>query len=153
MSLPVVTPPTSSSALAPPVRTRTSGAFRGGSPLVWFVALLVVATTLGPVLYAVLGAFQFSARLRRRHPRWHRSAGKVVVALGLMVAASGLWMTLSYARQPGTGELAFLLRLAFGSALAACIVLGLSAIRRGDSPAMPSEPKPPAALTAAQTSA
>ena len=56
------------------------------------------------------------------------------MALGLAVAVSGLWMTLFYARQPGTGELAFLFRLAFGSALAACIVLGFSAIRRGDVP-------------------
>ena len=86
------------------------------------------------VPYAVLGAFQFSARLHRRHPGWHRATGRVVVALGLAVAASGLWMTLFYARQPGTGELAYLLRLAFGSALAACIVLGVSAIRRGDVP-------------------
>jgi len=84
------------------------------------------------VPYAVLGAFQFSSRLRRRHPRWHRASGKLVVALGLLVAVSGLWMTLFYARQPGTGELAYLFRLTFGSALAACILLGFSAIRRGD---------------------
>jgi hypothetical protein len=43
-------------------------------------------------------------------------------------------MTLFYARQPGTGELAYLFRLTFGSALAACIVLGFAAIRRGDVP-------------------
>ena len=43
-------------------------------------------------------------------------------------------MTLFYARQPGTGELAYLFRLVFGSALAACIVLGFAAIRRGDVP-------------------
>ena len=96
--------------------------------------LPVVVHIACAVPYAVLGAFQFSARLRRRHPGWHRATGRVVVALGLAVAASGLWMTLFYARQPGTGELAYLLRLAFGSALAACIVLGFSAIRRGDVP-------------------
>ena len=28
---------------------------------------------VGAVVYALLGAFQFSARLRRRHPNWHRS--------------------------------------------------------------------------------
>jgi len=67
-----------------------------------------------------------------RRPRWHRRTGKAVVALGLLVAFSGLWMTLFYARQPGTGELSYLFRLTFGSALAACIVLGFSAIRRGD---------------------
>jgi uncharacterized membrane protein len=96
--------------------------------------LPVVVHVLSAVPYAVLGAFQFSSRLRRRHPRWHRTTGKVVVALGLLVAASGLWMTLFYARQPGTGELSYLFRLVFGSALAACIVLGFSAIRRGDVP-------------------
>ncbi|MFL6169648.1 MAG: DUF2306 domain-containing protein [Ornithinibacter sp.] len=94
----------------------------------------VFVHVLSAVPYSVLGAFQFSSRLRRRHPRWHRSTGRVVVALGLVVALSGLWMTLFYARQPGTGELAFLFRLTFGSALAICIVLGLSAIRRGDVP-------------------
>ena len=39
-----------------------------------------------------------------------------LVVLGLAVALSALWMTLFYARQPGTGELAYLFRLAFGSA-------------------------------------
>jgi len=94
--------------------------------------LPVFVHVLSAVPYAVLGAFQFSSRLRRRRPRWHRRTGKAVVALGLLVAFSGLWMTLFYARQPGTGELSYLFRLAFGSALAACILLGFSAIRRGD---------------------
>ena len=96
--------------------------------------LPVFVHVLSAVPYAVLGAFQFSARLRRRHPRWHRTTGTLGVARGLLVALSGLWMTLFYARQPGTGELSFLLRLVFGSALASCIVLGFSAIRRGDVP-------------------
>ena len=96
--------------------------------------LPVVVHVLSAVPYAVLGAFQFSSRLRRRHPRWHRSTGRVVVGLRLLVALSGLWMTLFYARQPGTGELAYLFRLGFGSALAACILIGFSAIRRGDVP-------------------
>lgn len=94
--------------------------------------LPVVVHVLSAVPYAVLGAFQFSDRVRRRHPHWHRRTGRAVVGLGLLVALSGLWMTLFYARQPGTGELAFLFRVLFGSALAACIVLGFSAIRRGD---------------------
>lgn len=84
------------------------------------------------VPYAVLGAFQFSSRLRLRHPRWHRAAGRVLVGLGLAVALSALWMALFYPQQPGTGELALALRLAFGSGMAACIVLGFSAIRHGD---------------------
>ena len=54
------------------------------------------------------------------------------MVLGLAVAFSALWMTQFYPRQPGTGELAYLFRLAFGSGMAACIVLGFTAIRRGD---------------------
>lgn len=83
-------------------------------------------------LYALLGAFQFSASLRRKHPGWHRRTGRLLIALGLAVAGSALWMTLFYARQPGTGELAYLFRLAFGAGMAACMVLGLTTIRRGD---------------------
>lgn len=92
----------------------------------------VVVHILSVVPYAVLGAFQFSARLRRRRPGWHRASGRVLVGLGLAVAFSGLWMTLFYPRQTGTGELAYVFRLSVGSAMAASIVLGLAAIRRGD---------------------
>lgn len=80
-------------------------------------------------MYAVLGAFQFSAALRRRRPGWHRVAGRVLVVLGLAVAFSALWMTQF---QRGTEELAHVFRLAFGSAMAASIILGFTAIRRGD---------------------
>ena len=94
--------------------------------------LPVVVHITCAIPYAVLGAFQFSSRLRARHPGWHRSAGRAAVVLGLAVALSALWMATFYDRQPGTGELALLLRLVFGSGMAACIVLGFSAIRRGD---------------------
>lgn len=92
----------------------------------------VIVHIVSAVGYAVLGAFQFSATLRRRRPGWHRVAGRVLVVLGLAVAVSALWMTLFYPRQPGTGVLAFLFRLAFGSGLAASLVLGFAAIRRRD---------------------
>ena len=94
----------------------------------------VVVHIVCAVAYAVLGAFQFSAALRRRRPGWHRAAGRVLVVLGLAVAVSALWLTLFYARQPGTGVLAFIFRLAFGLGMAASIVLAVAAIRRGDVP-------------------
>src|SRR4051794_32072964 len=34
------------------------------------------------LLFVLLGAFQFSARIRRRHPRWHQRAGRVVLLAG-----------------------------------------------------------------------
>jgi uncharacterized membrane protein len=92
----------------------------------------VVVHIVCAVVYAILGAFQFSAALRRRRPGWHRVAGRVLVVLGLAVALSALWMTQFYPRQPGTGELAHVFRLAFGSGMAASIILGFTAIRRGD---------------------
>jgi uncharacterized membrane protein len=94
----------------------------------------LVVHIVGAVGYAVLGAFQFSAALRRRRPGWHRMAGRVLVVLGLAVALSALWMTVLYPRHPGNGDLAYLFRLAFGSGMAAGIVLGYAAIRRGDVP-------------------
>lgn len=92
-----------------------------------FVLHIVGATT-----YALLGIAQLVPRLRRRHLGWHRRAGRVATLAGLLVAGSGLWMTLGYAPKPGTGDLLFLLRLVFGSAMAACLVLGIAAVRRGD---------------------
>lgn len=92
----------------------------------------VVVHIVCAVGYAVLGAFQFSVALRRRRPGWYRVAGRVSVILGLAVAVSALWMTQFYPRQPGTGELAYLFRLAFGSGMAVSLVLGVNTIRRGD---------------------
>lgn len=89
-------------------------------------AVVHVAAAVG---YAFLGAFQFSAGIRRRHPRWHRHAGRVLVVLGLGVALSALWLTLFFPPKEGTGDLLYVFRLLFGSAMAGSIVLGLAAIR------------------------
>jgi uncharacterized membrane protein len=90
-----------------------------------------VLHVLAAALYAVLGAFQFPARLRRRHPVWHRRSGRILVRAGLVVAGSGLWMTLFYPGAPG-GDLLWAIRLLVGSATAAFLVLGFTAIRRRD---------------------
>ena len=91
----------------------------------------VVVHIVAAALYAHLGAFQFSTRLRRRRPRWHRTAGRFLVGAGLVVAVSGLWLTLFYPGAPG-GDLLWAIRLLVGSAMAASIVLGFTAIRRRD---------------------
>ncbi|HEU4348417.1 MAG TPA: DUF2306 domain-containing protein, partial [Actinoplanes sp.] len=66
------------------------------NPRIDAVPAPVVVHIVAAALYALLGAFQFSARLRRRRPHWHRTSGRMLVAAGLVVAASGLWMTLFY---------------------------------------------------------
>jgi uncharacterized membrane protein len=119
------------------------GAFRlteltGGAPNTpdnarFFASPLpVVVHIVSSSLFAVLGAFQFSARFRRRRPAWHRAAGRLLVPCGLLVALSALWMTLFYPRPALTGDLLYVLRLLFGSAMIASLVLGLTSIRRGN---------------------
>jgi len=92
----------------------------------------LVVHIVGVAVYALGGALQVVPRLRRRHPVWHRRAGRVVAFAGLLVAGSALWMTLAYAQKPGTGDLLYALRLVLGSAMAAALVLGVAAARRRD---------------------
>ena len=94
--------------------------------------LPVIVHIASVIPYSLVGALQFSSRLRQRHPRWHRTAGRVLVPLALVVAFSGLWMTLAYPPKPGSGLLLVGFRLAVGTGMAASVMLGLSAIRRGD---------------------
>lgn len=94
--------------------------------------LPVVLHIVSAGVYAILGSFQFATRFRRRRPSWHRVAGRILVAGGLLVGLSALWMTLFYPRPAGNGELLFALRLLFGSAMIVSIFLGFTAIRRGD---------------------
>ena len=94
--------------------------------------LPVVLHILTVIPYSLLGAFQFSARLRQRRPGWHRAAGRVLVPLALVVAGSGLWITLAYPTKPGAGVLLFAFRIAVGIGMATSVVLGFAAIRRRD---------------------
>jgi uncharacterized membrane protein len=94
--------------------------------------LPLVVHIAGATTYALAGILQFVPRFRRRHLAWHRRAGRVLAVAGLLVAISALWMTLFYQAQPGTGDLLYVLRLVFASAMAACLVLGVAAVRRGD---------------------
>lgn len=93
----------------------------------------LVLHIVAAALFALVGAFQFSAPLRRRHPRWHRRSGRVLVVAGLIVAGTGVWMTLFYSGAPG-GDLLWAVRLVVGSATAGSIVLAFTAIRRRDIP-------------------
>lgn len=121
----------------------TAGALRliqlGGGPAVipadhrfagFPVAL--VAHIVGAAAFALLGILQFVPRFRRAAPAWHRRAGRLIVVAGLLVAVSALWLTLLYPAKPGTGEVLYVLRLIFGSAMASCLVLGVTSVRRGD---------------------
>ena len=94
--------------------------------------LPVVLHIVSATVFAILGPFQFAAGFRRRWPAWHRVAGRLLVACGLLVGLTGLWMTLFYAPPDGSGHLLYASRLVFGSAMVVSIVLGLAAILRRD---------------------
>ena len=92
------------------------------------VAVHIVSATV----FAILGAFQFSPQIRRRHPGWHRRAGRVLVVAGLAVAVSALWLNQFYPNAEATREVLYPLRIAFGAAMVIAIVLGFTAARRRD---------------------
>lgn len=86
----------------------------------------VLLHIVGASLFCVLGAFQFL-----RGPR-HRLIGRLIVPCGLVAALSGMWMAVSYQLPTHDGDLLMVLRLVFGSVMAAALVLGFVAVRRRD---------------------
>ncbi|MBM7503783.1 DUF2306 domain-containing protein [Agromyces aurantiacus] len=90
----------------------------------------IVVHIVGSLLFAVLGALQFAPSLRRR--RWHRMSGRVAAPAGLASALSGLWMAVAYDLPAPSGLALMVMRLGFGTAMAAGIVIAFVAIRSGD---------------------
>lgn len=104
------------------------------NPRVDAVPVPLVLHVVAAAVYAVLGAFQLSSRQRRAHPDRHRRNGRAAVVAGAVVALSGVWMTLFYPDAPG-GVLLQVVRFVVGTAVAAGVVLGVTAVRRRDIPA------------------
>ena len=92
----------------------------------------VVLHVLSVVPYSMLGAFQLHSGLRRRRLRWHRSAGRFLVVLGMTAALTGLWMTLVYPWPVGDGPVLYVLRLVFGSYMLVSLIVAVESIRRRD---------------------
>ena len=101
--------------------------------------LPVVAHLVSVTVYCLLGAFQFATGFRRRNPKWHRTAGRILVPCGIVAALTGLWMTQFFPRgieSPASfdGPYVYALRLLAGSAMAFSLCVGFAAIRRRDIP-------------------
>ena len=92
----------------------------------------VVLHILSVIPFSMLGAFQFSAGVRRRHRAWHRVAGRVLGVCGLVAALTGLWMAQFYPWPEGDGEALYVMRLVVGTAMVLSIVLGIHTARRRD---------------------
>lgn len=99
-----------------------------------FVAqpLPIVLHLLAVVPYSLIGALQFSPGFRRRFRAWHRAAGKLLAALGIVGAATGLWMAHFYPWPPADGNALYVVRLVVGTAMLGSILLALDAVRRRD---------------------
>jgi len=93
----------------------------------------VIIHILSASIFCIIGAFQFAPDFRKRNPRWHRIAGRILIVSGILAALSGIWMTQFYPLKPDLqGDLLFGLRYAFGSAMVLFIMLSFLAIRKGD---------------------
>ncbi len=94
--------------------------------------LPVVIHIVASAVFALLGALQIAVGRGNRRPRWHRRVGWAVVPSGLLSGMSGLWMTVFYRWPAGDGVVLYGLRLMFGSAMVASLVLGVLTILRRD---------------------
>jgi uncharacterized membrane protein len=82
--------------------------------------------------YCLAGAFQCDRGLRGSRPVLHRVLGPMAAACGVTVAVTGLWLTItSGIRSSLQGDLLRVVRIAVGAGMAACLVLGVAAIRAG----------------------
>lgn len=86
----------------------------------------VIAHIVGATCFVLVGAFQFSANLRGRFPKWHRTAGRIAAAGGMVAALTGMWMTLTF--DIGDHPLLYVTRLFIGLGMALSIGLGVQAI-------------------------
>ncbi|MBL0939428.1 MAG: DUF2306 domain-containing protein [Gemmatimonadaceae bacterium] len=92
----------------------------------------VILHIIAAIPYSVLGALQFSKTLRQHGARWHRISGRILIPCALLVAITGLWMTLTYSWPAGDGVAVFVERLVFGTAMLVSVALGINAIRQRD---------------------
>ena len=92
----------------------------------------VIVHIFAVTLYCLLGAFQFAPGWRRRHPRWHRGAGRILVPCGLSAAITGLWMTQFYLRIATDSAALHGVRLTVGAAMITAIVLAAVAVGKRD---------------------
>ena len=93
----------------------------------------VIAHIISVSLFSILGALQFSSTLRQRSTQWHRVAGRIVAASGVIAALSGLWMTVMYAIPPELqGDLLYVVRVFVSVAMLFSIFIAMAAVKVGD---------------------
>lgn len=95
----------------------------------FFTAPYTVAFHIaGACLFGLLGALQFSPGFRVRYPRWHRRAGTVALAAGVITALTGLRLTLIFPHLATDGPTLFSMRMVVGIAMLLSIFLAVRAV-------------------------
>lgn len=75
----------------------------------WLIVGGLVILSLVPIFGGALRISHISAgdsnleNFRFMWPGWHRKAGRVLLVMGISVAATGLWMTMTYPIAMGAG--------------------------------------------------
>ena len=87
----------------------------------------------GAMTFYLLAAAQVVPGLRKRHPRWHRLAGRIAAPAGVASAVAATWITLVH--PDVSGPILYAGRLLFGPLWAGFLILGVLAARRRDTPA------------------
>jgi len=85
---------------------------------------------VGAMTFYLLAAAQVLPGFRKRHPRWHRRAGRIAAPAGIVSALAGTWITLIH--PDISGPILYAGRLVFGPLWAGFLVLGILAVRRQD---------------------
>jgi len=116
------------------LKSLSEGVAVGGDDARFFAAPIpVVIHVVAATVYALLGAFQFSAGIRLRWRTWHRRAGVLLLGCALLTGATGIWMTAAYAiPQRLQGPLLYGVRLVVGVAMLTSIIKGWVSIVRRD---------------------
>lgn len=85
----------------------------------------IIIHAISATIFCSLGAFQFSASIRRNSPNWHRKSGRIIAFAGIIAALSGVWMAYFY---PNDSQLLINTRYVFGILMALFICLAVHAV-------------------------
>jgi len=89
----------------------------------------VVIHIVAVVLFGVVGAFQFPKSFRRKHLRWHRAAGRLLIPVAFIVGLSGLWITQTYPHVEGDGPTLYFIRWLVGTVMLAFLIMAVVALK------------------------
>lgn len=80
------------------------------------------------LVFALVGAFQFSSKIRQGFPRWHRGAGRILIPSGLAMALSGLWLTWCMPTITYDGPALYAIRIVVGVAILGSLAFAIRAL-------------------------